>query len=264
MKTFSIDFISILFFSLLATIYGFYLNKISANLLETWDLTNLNINIFEKSAEELELFSNDLQFFLIFFLIGLTVIIISGLVIYTYSRYRIWKELSPTKKHKHYFLKWIVMVLSLGLIIISFLLLLSSLIVMIREFLLLFYYSEIYYYVAQLISSFIGLYLMVMFINVMFAIKFSFNQSYKVWDSIGKGFGLIRNNLKKSLKICLFEWLTLILLTVIIFLPLNYFFTLSELVSYLIKLIIFVLILAWYRIVFVKHIVKKEIHHKKE
>lgn len=216
-----------------------YVNIKAAQLGGGASLESLNSKILSMSQEEMQSFSSQLKG-LALQLAGIVVFLIAFcLLLFSYSRFYIWKLLV---KGKEKYWKWNV----LNLILLIFLVAYSFLAAAVRGGLL--YVLDLPYKVGIIASPLIIIFFSLIFVDFLFLNYYHFSKGYKVWRTLEKAFSDIRRRFK-LLSICYgYQWLTFLVISLVLvgavrFLP-------EDIFSY-VNLVVLLLFLAWSRVFFV-------------
>lgn len=241
--------------------FGFftYLNKLSKKLFDNKTPEMMKVEFLSFSIDQMETFTNDLKSFVLFFVIGFSLLIISTIFIYSYSRIRIWSNSLKIKHNKKMLKKFafstllFVPLISLIFFVIYFLqtLLINFVINLFSSQ----YAGEVFKFVTSLIIIFVIL-------NLFFSFKFSLFKSGLVWNSIPEGFSLLRRNFKKLMPVIFLQMVSLFLITLF----LNLFLSIIQGVNYLwfdlIRMIMFISLYTWSRNYFYQTVKDDHKHHK--
>ena len=257
-KTLLYDFLVLLIISVSFLSFGFLLNRLSENLLGgSTSALELQNAVIQMSTLQLEEFMQEVKLLVFAFLIGLVLIAVAFFCKYSYSRHSIWNNLTRNKSSQKVFFKWILLTFSLLIISTIYIMIVSLISFLVQNFLLLFYYNEIYFYITQVIAMLVSLFLLILLLNLLFSIKLNFVKEFRVWHSIGKGFGLVKEKFKSLIEVIFYQYFTLLLISLAILLPLRHFFDISNITLRVVQFIILLLFLSWSRIYFYKTVKEK-------
>ena len=200
--------------------------------------------------------------YLIITILILLVFCVSAFLVYGLIRARIWNTLHHKTFTKKKYWKWNV--LNLALIIPSLIYLLFYLFVKtVFSGIVNFFFginSSLYYKFPYLMESItlsingiMTFMLLLLWIIIVFLTYYSFTQKYKVWESIGDSFHLLKKYWSRLWRILLLTTLTALLLTLVLW-PIRSLLVNQPFMLTTLNLIFSVLYLAWFRIYLVKTI----------
>ncbi len=212
------------------------------------------------SPEQLLPFLSQLKFYLIIFLISITLLSLLAFFSYSFSQSLIWHKLLAKKPFRH----WRWNLLNLALIIPILLYSLAALIIkflsgyLFKKIVTLnpaFYLQNSGYLdaVLTLLNGMVTFLLVLLGLIIILLTYFSFTEKNKVWISIGEGFHLFKLHWKKLWKLLLLTALTAIIITLIL-IPIKKILPSSVLFNQTINLFLSAFYLAWIRIYLVKTI----------
>jgi len=209
----------------------------------------LKTALLSGTVQSNQAFLQDIQIFTFLLIVGSILTISIAILVFSYAQYSIWNALL-NRKHRHYW-KWnflTLVTLLLGAVYVLFFIIIR----LILNLLLSTLPSDAF----TLITNVLSLLFVFAFLTFLFLIYYSFTQKYKVWESIGDAFHLIKTNWSSLWKFYLLTVLTTIIVSMSVsflvrFLPFH-----QEWVSTSISLGIFLLLLSWMRLYLLK-----TIHH---
>lgn len=253
--TFFIDLatLSIIIFSFIW--FSSYTQQRSLELLQGRTAIELQQMLLSLNPEQLAPFLASLKWFLITSLIGLVLLIVGSVLLFSYSHARIWNYLQGKTVTKKNYWRWNLLNLSLAVPFLLFLAIL--LVVKLATMLLLnippklmplFYltHSNLMENIRLIVDGAVLFYMVVLFITIILFIYNHFVKSYKVWDSIGAGFSTFNKNWKKVLLLVLLATASALIATVIL-LPIKKALIFYPLYSTLLNVLLAAFFLAWLR-----------------
>lgn len=255
LTTFLIDLVSLSLIIFAFTWFSSYAQQVSLELLQGRTAAELQQMMLSLNQEQLAPFLTSLKWFLITSLVGLVILLVGSVLLFSYSHARIWNYLQGKKVTAKNYWRWNLLNLSL---FVPFLLFLGALlIVKVMMMLLLSVPQKIMpvFYLAnrslmeniRLIADKAALfYIVVLFIVIIFLIYNHFAKSYKAWDSIGAGFSVFKKQWKKILWLVLFALVSALIATVIL-LPIRKVLIFYPFYSALLNIAVAALFLAWLR-----------------
>jgi len=216
--------------------------KEKAELISQGKTTEQIQQMLLSSPEQAEVFLASLKGFVLTFAIGAGIILIGGLLIYSLSRKLIWDHLLKKKFNRKFYWKWNS--LNLVLIVLAVIYLFASgLVRLVLGYLFSLFKSQAVLEMFYNLSNMFFLFLFVIFI---FLVYYSFSNKYKVWESIGHAFHLIKT--KKELRpVFLLVPLTAMILALVLW-PLGNKFVNQQNILIGINIAVSLLFLAWIRV----------------
>jgi hypothetical protein len=192
---------------------------------------------------ESEVFLASMQSFVITFIIGIVVILVGGLLLYSLTRKLIWDYLLQKKFNKKTYWRWNLLNLALIIPAIFYFLAFG------------FINLSLGYLFAKLnsqaiLSAFYGLanlFLLFILVVFIFLVYYNFAKDYKVWESVGKAFSLIKEKWNKIGTMFLFILGTAVILSLVLW-PLGNLLSGKPTALFSINAIISLFFLAWMRI----------------
>lgn len=261
--TFLIDLasLSLIIFSFIW--FSSYTQRRSLELLQGRTTAELQQMMLSLNPEQLAPFLTSLKWFLVTSLVGLVILVVGSVFLFSYAQARTWNYLQGKKvAHKNYW-RWNLLNLSL---FVPFLLFLGVLlIVKITMMLLLnipprlmpvFYltHSNLMENIRLIVDGAALFYMVVLFMVVIFLIYAHFVKSYNVWDSIGAGFSAFKKQWKRVLLLVLFATVSALIITVIL-LPIKKMLIFYPLYSTLLNVAVAAFFLAWLRMYVFKAVI---------
>ena len=212
------------------------------------------------SPEQLLPFLSQLKFYLILFLIVITLLSFFAFFSYSFSQSLIWHKLLAKKPFRH----WRWNLLNLALIIPILLYTLAALILKLISGYLFqkiatinpaFYLQNSGYLdaILTLLNGMVTFLLVLLGLIIILLTHYSFTEKSQVWISIGEGFHLLKLHWKKLWKVLLLAALTAIIITLILILIKKILPT-SILLDQALNLFISAFYLAWIRVYLVRTI----------
>jgi len=189
------------------------------------------------NPEQAQAFLTNIQGFVITFVVGLVIVIIGSIMIYSFSRKLIWDYLT---KKKTKFWKWNWLTLMLIILLIIYLLLFGLIKTAILYLIILFNNQTLLSWFNMLLSI-VGIFTFILFI---FLAYYSFSRKYKVWESLGDTFQLLKEKWPRLWRMLVFVLLTIIITTLILWLVNKYLIS----VGLWINLVVFLILVVWMRI----------------
>ncbi|PIZ50790.1 hypothetical protein COY27_05735 [Candidatus Woesearchaeota archaeon CG_4_10_14_0_2_um_filter_33_13] len=261
-QIFLIDFI---FFSVIGIVYytfSNYLQNRSFQVLGGKTSAELQNLLTTSTPEKLLPFLTELKSFLFFSLVMILIIVILSFLYFSYTRALIWNHLENKKLNKKTYWRWNLLNLSLIFPLLSYIIV-ATIITFITSWLFskvitispTFYvtYQSIMEGVTILLNGIVSFFLVLFFLIILFFTYKSFTQKYRIWESIGHSFQMIKQNWSKLWKFLLQAIGTALLLTLIMW-PLRTLYASNFFFSVTINMIISLLYLAWFRIYLLKTI----------
>lgn len=253
--TFLIDLVSLslIIFSFLW--FSSYTQQRSLQLLQGRTTAELQQMLLSLNPEQLAPFLASLKWFLLTSLMGIVLLVIGSVFLFSYSQARIWNYLQGKKVTRNNYWRWNVLNLSL---LVPFILFFATLLVVKLVMLLLlnippklmpvFYltHSSLMENIRLIIDGAALFYMVVLFMAIIFFIYYHFAKSYKVWDSVGAGFSTFKKQWKKVLLLVLFATVSALIATVIL-LPIKKALIFYPLYSTLLNVLLAAFFLAWLR-----------------
>lgn len=203
-------------FSLVFVIFSWfpaYIQQKSVEITQGRSMEELQQLLSSSNPEQVLPFLSSLRSFLIWVVAGLVILAALSFFLYSLSRAVIWYHVGRKKVTKKTYWRWNLLNLSL-LVPLSLFLLVFFIVKIIASMIVnvIFAFAPIFFTIhAGFIENFrlifngaVSFYLTLSFIVVIFMIYYKFSHSYKIWDSIGKGFSTFRKNLKSLLVVVLF------------------------------------------------------------
>ncbi|MDP3698447.1 MAG: hypothetical protein Q8R47_02575 [Nanoarchaeota archaeon] len=252
-RTFLIDLLSISIIVFVFTWFSSYTQARSLALLQGRTTEELQQMLISLSPQQLMPFMSALKWFLISSLIGLVVLLIGSVFLFSYSRARIWNHLQGKRVNSKNYWRWNLLNLSL---LVPLLLFLAVILVVKLAMLLLLSLPEklmpVFYITHTALMENIRVmldgatlfYLVVLFMVIIFLVYDHFVKSYKIWESIGAGFSSFKKNWKKALLVAFFATVTALLATVIL-LPIRKALLFYPLSSTLLNVLLAAFFLSW-------------------
>jgi hypothetical protein len=260
-KTFLYDFsffaVLLLFFYLTNAILQSKLSKIMGGKT-TEQLQQSLLNSPEATLPIMQ----QLLGYLVVTIVILLIFCVSAFLVYALIRAKIWNTLQHKSFTKKKYWKWNVLNLALvipSLIYLLFYLFVKTVFSGVLDFLLKinsdFYFQHPYLMesISLSLNGIATFILLLLWIVIVFLTYYSFTQKYKVWESIGESFHLLKKHWSRLWKLLLLTTLTALLLTLVLW-PIKSLLANQTFVLTLLNLITSVLYLAWFRIYLVKTI----------
>jgi len=191
-------------------------------------------------------FLSGLKSFFLTFIIGLIVIVIGSLLLFSLSRKLIWTYL--LKKKTPYW-KWNGLNLVLIIQVIIFLLIFGVLRILLGTIFTLFKSQIVLDIFYALFSLFTGIILVL----YLFLVYFSFTEKYAVWNSIGQAFHLIKVKWSNLWPAFLLILATFGILSLLLW-PLNYWLVSYKTLLLILNTLLTLFFLAWARVYWFHHI----------
>ncbi len=235
--------------------FSSYTQQRSLELLQGRTTAELQQMLLSLNPEQLAPFLTSLKWFLITSLVGLALLVVGSVFLYSYSQARNWNYLHGKKVTSKNYWRWNLLNLSLLVPLLLFLatLLVVKIITMIvlnipPKLFPVFYltYSNLMENIRLIVDGTALFYLVVLFMVIIFFIYNHFVKSYQVWNSIGAGFSTFRKQWKKVLFLVLLATASALLATVIL-LPIKKALLFYPLYSTLLNVLLAAFFLAWLR-----------------
>ncbi len=188
-------------------------------------------------------FLSNLKGFVITFALGLIVILVGGLLLYSLSRKLIWDYLLGKEFNKKTYWRWNLLNLVLIVPIIIYLFA-FGLVRLVLGYGVSLFKSQI---VLDVFYNLANLFLLFILIVFIFLVYYNFAKEYKVWESVGKAFHLIKIKWKRIWPMFLLVLGTAVVLSLILW-PVGRLFAYQTSVLMGVNIAISLLFLAWMRI----------------
>lgn len=208
-----------------------------------------------KTAEELkqmllsmdptlaQAFLDNLKEFVITFILGSIVVLVGGVLLYSLSRKLIWDYLLGKKFDKKRYWKWnlinIVLIIPLAIYFFAF-----GLVKLVLGHMISLLGNQA---ILDVSYNLINLFFMFSLLVFVFLVYYSFAKEYKVWESIGGAFYLIKSKWKRIRLMFLLVLFTSVVLSLILW-PVGVLIADKEFVVAGIGIIVSLLFCAWVRI----------------
>jgi len=199
--------------------------------------------ILSMQSEQMQAYLSSLKSFVLVFALGMIIILVGGLFLYSLSRSLIWNRLLEKKFSKKRYWKWNLLNLVLIIPIIVYLLV-FGLVRVILGYVVSLFGSQIVLNIFYSLVSLIFLFALVIFV---FLVYYSFAGKYKVWESIGEAFRLIKMKWKRIWPVFLLVLGTAIVVSLILW-PIGRLLVYQQAVLVGINLAVSLLFIAWMRI----------------
>jgi len=241
-RSYLVDIMTVFIIALLVIGFGNILNTKAFEISNGKTTDEINALILAGNIVDQEQFLNSMKSFTFYFIFGSLILLIAVLMLFSLSRKYLWSKLTNKEfKVKKQLWRWT------GLNVIIFIFLLIYLLVYVVLRLILNYFlvnfsTNISNYILSIISSILILF----FLSFCFLIYLSFINRYKIWESIGAGFSLFKQNLKKILIVIFFSTLSLIIISLLL-IPVNRHFLYQPNLLLVINSAVLLLFLAWFR-----------------
>lgn len=231
-----------------------YLQNKSTQLMQGRTAEEVQKLLVSSNPEQILPFLLEVRSFLLIALLFLIVLIAASLFIFSYSRAMIWHNLLKRKLNKHW--RWNLLNISLivPLAIFGFAYLIVKLITALFVSLIFKFipgfsvsYPQFVQGVYSVVNNIVSFYLILLMVVLIFLIYQQFTFRYRIWDSIGESFKLLKKKLKPILKLVFLAMLTALVLTLVL-LPLKKFIIHLPMVYGLVNLVIAAIYFAWLRL----------------
>ncbi|GAF84563.1 unnamed protein product [marine sediment metagenome] len=190
-----------------------------------------------------EAFLSNIKGFVITFVLGLIVILVGGLLLYSLSRKLIWDYLLEKKFNKKTYWRWNL--LNLALIIPLLIYFFAfGLVRLILGYLVSLFKSQV---VSAVFYDLVNLFFLFILVIFVFLVYYFFTEKYKVWESIGSAFNLIKTKWKDIQPMFLLIVGTAVVLSVVLW-PIGKLFAYQQGVLIGINIVVSLLFIAWMRI----------------
>lgn len=241
-----IDGIALLALFLLFSGFGSQLETQSKAISGGRSIEELKVEILT-SVETAEQFSSQLRNFLWLFLLGGLLVCVLALMIYSYSRQLVWKELLQQGTYKVEW-KWNGLILILLILAILYLLIYGA--VRFMAISLVTFQIET---TAVIFSQSLNAWFFLLFLIFAVVVKYSFAREGKVWLAIGNAFHLLKINYREFGFKFLMIVITGIIISFIFYaLHKSLYLRFSDGVFSIAQLAVFVIFLGWMRRYLVK------------
>lgn len=233
LKGFFVDILFGLALFIISGVVAFLLQKKSGTL-QNVSLQNLKEQLLS-SPEIAQALITDLRSFLVILIIGILVLTVGSLLLFSLTRSLIWNNLLKKKSSKKNYWRW-----NIFLVLVPFHLL--------PYFILYFFVKSIINVLFSsstfltVINAFLTIALFIIFPILLFILMYSFTQEYKVWKSFATTYELIKQKWSKIKCLYLFALGTAVVLNCILFIT-EKFISVSIITG-----ILFILYLAWLRV----------------
>ncbi len=235
--------------------FSSYAQQRSLELLQGRTTAELQQMMLSLSPEQLLPFVTALKWFLITSLVSLFFLLVGSFFLFSYSQARNSNYLQGKNVTSKNYWRWNL--LNLSLLVPSLLFFSALLVVKLFMMLLLnlpqkimpiFYitHSNLMDNIRLVIDEAALFYMVVLFIVLILCIYHNFVKSYKVWDSIGAGFSILKKQWKKILLLVLFATVSALIATVIL-IPVKKALIFYPIYSALLNIVFAAFFLAWLR-----------------
>lgn len=199
--------------------------------------------LLSMDPELAQAFLSNIKVFVITFALGLIVVLAGGLLFYSLSRKLIWDCLLEKKFDKKTYWKWnllnLVLIIPAAVYLFAF-----GLARLILGYGVSLFKSQM---VLDEFYNLANLFLLFIFIIFIFLVYYNFVKEYKVWESIGKAFHLIKIKWKRIWPMFLLIMGTAVVLSLVLW-PVGRLFAYQAPVLVGINIAVSLLFLAWIRI----------------
>ncbi len=247
LPVFLIDFFFYGLLFLLAFLYATFLRAKSSALAGIQSAEQLQ-QMLLSSPEQAQLFLDSLKSFMLIFVAGAIVLLAFLILGYSYTRKMVWNYLRQKKSGK--FGKWILLNFVLLAVLVLYLVIVFIVRLILNYLLSLISQPA----VSQFLSSLLALASLLLFLAFVFLVYCLFAGKYKVWESIGDTFSLIKTRGKELWKFFLLVLATGTIINLLLSLVpgrIGYFFA-HPLAFSLLSTGLFLLFLAWMQVYLVK------------
>src|SRR3989344_386720 len=256
--TFLTDLVSISLIVFDFTEFSSYVQQRALELLQGRSPEEIQQMIATTAASnpaQLQAFTTALWHFMAVFIVGLLILSVGSLLLFSYSRAWIWNYLQGKSVGKKHW-RWNLLNLSLLIALIIFLLVLFLVRIIVAMFLNLipkiipvFYitHSALMGNVELVVDGAAMFYAVMAFVIIIFLIHSSFAKTYRVWDSIGMGFSLFKKYWKTVLLVALLATIIAFVITLIL-LPIKKFLIFPLFLSTLLTVALAAFFLSWLRL----------------
>ncbi|MEK6900731.1 MAG: hypothetical protein AABX37_00130 [Nanoarchaeota archaeon] len=180
-------------------------------------------------------------------LLGAVIIALFLLFSYAYSRAYIWNALLQKKVSQHNYWKWNGLCLVLIIPLLIYLLLILVLTLLFQQVFSLIPSIT----VINLLNALLKLLYILVFLFFFLLVKYNFTKSYKIWESIGNAFTLLRTKWSSLWRVFITMLITFTIVSLLLTLPPR-FVLYNQAVLQVIDIIVFLLFLAWFRVYLVR------------
>ena len=197
--------------------------------------------ILQSTSSELIEVAPLLQSFLLTFLVGGILLLVTIFLLYSFSRAKIWNYLTGKKLTRKSFWKWNGLNSLLILLLIIYLIPVA-IIKTATNFIISFINNQT---ITLYLNNLLTIMLSFFFITLVYLIYYNFAKNYSVWKSIGDSFHVLKlkwNVIYKFLFTCV---MLNIILTLIFYYPIKVFS--PSLIPLILAMVSIFLLLAWYR-----------------
>ncbi|MBT4935682.1 hypothetical protein HN734_00930 [Candidatus Woesearchaeota archaeon] len=204
-------FLDILFGTIifvLAGIIGFLLQA-KSGALRTIPLQNLKEQLLS-SPELAQALTTDLQGFLAILIIGILILTVGSLLLFSLTRSLIWNNILNKKFNKKKFWRWNTFLIILPFHVLPYFMVYFFIKSIVNAFL-----SSTTF--LAVINAFLSLALIILFPILIFILMYSFTHEYRVWQSFTFAYELIQKKWSKIKCLYVYALGTAIILNIIIF-----------------------------------------------
>ncbi len=227
---------------LIVFLFGYLIKRKSEVISQGQSIEQIQQMLLSMQPEQAQAFSANLQGFVATFVIGAIVILVGGLFLYSLSRKLIWDYLLKKKVKKTYW-RWnllnLVLIIPVVIYLFAF-----GIIRLLLGYLVSLFNSQI---VLNIFYGLANLFLLFILFIFVFLVYYSFAKEYKVWESIGKAFNLIKIKWKSIWPMFLLITGTAIVLSLILW-PIGKLLVYQPSLLIGINLVISLLFCVWMRI----------------
>lgn len=196
--------------------------------------------------EQLQAFMGNLTYFLVFFLVGLVLLVGLTWSLLSLSRGLIWNKLLGRKLTRKNYWRWNWLNLALIVPLVGYLMVGGAV-----KLVLLFVFKMISSNLVflEIANALTGLLIGLLFLVFLFSVYYSFTIKYRVWESIGEAFHLLKTRWKRIWPALLLVWLTSLVMALVLW-PISKLFVYRPQILFGINIGISLLFLSWMRVYF--------------
>lgn len=227
-----------------AILFSSLLQKKAGPLIKGQSPEQFQEMLLTMAPEQAQAFLSNLQGLVVMFAVGTIILLVGGLFLFSLSRKLIWDKLVHNKFDKKKYWRWNLLNLVLVIPIIIFALIFGL-------FRIIFGYLFSLFKSQMVLDAFYNLFnlaaLLILLVFV-FLTYYSFSHKYRVWDSIGSAFELLK---KKKIWVTFFWALATVIILAVLSWPLAYLFRQST-IMITVNAVISVLFVVWLRVYLVQ------------
>ena len=251
--TFLIDALTLIFLTFLFLGFGKVLEVQAYNLSGGKTTEELKVALLSGTVDSNQVFLHHLQFFLVLLTGGSILVLLVALLFFSYSRAVVWNGILLQKFSWKRYWRWNGLVVVVAVLLLLYLLLFVA----VRSILNL-AGAALSPTAFGIISTIFNIIFIFAFLIFAFFVDYSFVQKYKVWESMGEGFHLIKVHWSKIWRLFVLAVLTGMVISILSSLALRALGYQPQWVSAMVSLTVLVLLISWARL-YVVHLLQRNV-----